>query len=308
MQHPKTRVMISALDKVRRVVFAVSALVLPLAAGQAWAGLGLPTTGLVLGLDASQHVTTSSGSVVGWGDANGGAQRVSSTVGTPTVGSMVTPNGTHAAINFNGSSGLVLNDAAALSLQNLSIFVVGNLLSPNHTSDEFISDYHNNGSSNGWADGISDSNVNQPKWFTGPDGADALGGTTGANLVPGSGALNAYLLTESISGGEKNANAANGFNAAFNQTSAPDTVTGIPYDGQEQVGVGFLDAFVPNGLQHLTGNIAEILVYDNTAPGFDAAAVNTYLVDRYFAPEPASFAVWGVVIVGGLLVARRRKA
>ena len=305
MQHPKTRAMISAVDKIRRVVFAASALVLPLAAGQAWAGLGLPTTGLVLGLDASQNVTTSGGSVVGWGDANGGAQRVNGTVGTPTVGSLVTPNGTHAAINFNGSSGLSLNDAPALSLQNLTIFVVGNLSTTN-LSAEFISDYHNNGVSNGWADGISDFNSNQPKWFTGPDNIDQLGKTTGANLVPGSGALNAYLLTESISGGEKNANAANGFNAAINQTSTPDTVAGIPYDGQEQVGVGFLNAF--GGIQYLTGNIAEILVYDNSAPGFNAAAVNTYLIEKYFVPEPASLAIWGVAIAGGLLVARRRKA
>lgn len=264
----------------------------------------LPTSGLLLGLGADSGVSTTAGVVTGWTDENTAAQKVSGTVGTPTPTTIVTPNGTHAAVNFNGGSGLALNNGAAMSLQNLSIFVVANL-SANNTSAEFISDYHNNGSSNGWADGISDFATNQPKWFTGPDGADALGGTTGANLVPGAGAINAYLMTETISAGVKNANTANGLNAAINQPSVPDAVAGIPYDGNEQGGVGFLNAF--GGIQFLTGNIAEVLVYDNTAAGFNAADVNSYLVGKYFAtPEPASL---GLLAFGSLaMLGRRRRA
>ena len=291
----------------RTVSFAVAVAAYALV-NSAVAG-SLPTNGLILGLSADQNVTTSGGVVTGWGDLNGNIQRVGGTQGTPTVGTIVTPNGTHPAISFNGSAGLALNDAVALSQQNLSVFVVANLSTTNQSA-EFISNYNNNGVSNGWADGIADGVANQPKWFTGPDGIDHLGATTGANLVPGNSAINAYLLTETISvtgsDSTKNANAANGLFAAINQPSTPDTVPGIPYDGHEQVGVGYLNAF--GGVQFLTGNIAEILVYNNTAPGYNAAAVNGYLEAKYFSPEPSSFVLLGLaaaLVAGRALTGRR---
>ncbi len=279
----------------------------------------VPTAGLVLGLDASQNLTPpSSGTVTMWGDINGGANRVASVIGTPTVTTIATPNGSHAAINFDGLSGLVLNDAAALSLQNLSIFVIGNLTPSGsiHNSDEFITDYHNNGSSNGWATGISDhtpmqngpldpGTPNQPKWFTGPDGADALGGTTGATLVPGTAASNTYLLVNSINGGTKNADAYNGVGGTIiDQHSTSDTVAGIPYDTHEVAAIGVLDAFVPAGLQHLTGNIAEVLVYNNAAPGYNQQSVLNSLYNEYGVPEPSSLAL---LSLGGLAALRRRR-
>jgi hypothetical protein len=270
----------------------------------------LPTSGLVLALDGS-GISTTGGVISGWTDENGGTPRFNGVVGSPTLGTIVTPNGSHPAASFNGSSGVALNDPAALSQQNLSVFVVANLATTNQSA-EFISNYVNNNGSHGWADGISDGNANQPKWFTGPDGIDNLGNTTGAHLVPGSGANNAYLLTETISvtGGNstKGADAANGLGLAFNQPSTPDTVPGIPYTGGEQVGVGFLNAF--GGVQFLNGNIAEILVYNNSTPGFNAAAVTNYLEQKFFTPEPSSFVLLGlagVLVAGGALNRRRAK-
>ena len=200
------------------IVFGLVA-ALALVTKTAHASIELPTSGLVLALDASQNVTTTSGVVTGWADANTSVQRVNGTLGAPTLDTLVTPNGTHAAISFNGSSGLSLNDAPALSLQNLSVFVVGSLTVPN-TSAEFISNYNNNGVSNGWAAGISDATTDSPKWFTGPDGIDHLGANTGATLIPGSAANNAYLLTFTISAGLKDASAANMLNLSNVQTSA----------------------------------------------------------------------------------------
>ena len=75
------------------------------------------------------------------------------------------------------------------------------------------------------------------------------------------------------------------------------------------MGVGFLNDF--NGVQFLTGQIAEILVYDNASANTVSAAT-AYLDAKYFSiatPEPSSVVVWLLSGVTGLLVAgRRRKA
>ena len=203
---------------------------------------------------------------------------------------------------------MALNDAAALSLQKLSIFVVADT-TVNQNSGEFISNYNNNGSSNGWAVGNSDSVAGQLKWFSGPDGGDVLGGTTGLAVNPNT-YYNINMAADPATG--KTASTFDGVHTA----SASETTYGfgtnqIPYTGGEQVGVGFLNAF--GGAQFLKGNIAEILVYNDTGLtssqiATQTAAVNLYLDNKYFlVPEPSMLMLAALAIPVPAFRAWRRR-
>jgi len=289
-------------------------------AGYAHAGPLPPnggTSGYVMGIAADTGLSFSGTTVNGWADEVTAAQLVNGGTGAPKAGTIVTPNGTHAAVSFletgtgaGQGDGLSLNNAAALQLESLSIFVVANV-TDGHLSQEFISDYSPNSFSHGWAHGMSDGTADQPKWFTGPDSTHGLSDATGATLGIGTAAENAYLLidTATVNGADtiKTTYAGNLLNLTNTQTNS-ETLSGysIPYntDGSQQVGVGYLNAF--GGLQYLTGNIAEILVYNNQAPGYSASAVTAYLEAKYFAvPEPSSVVLLALGAFGMFIIRRR---
>src|ERR1700744_4488134 len=115
------------------------------------------STDLVLSLDASNYNASSKT----WTDSTTSANVLDPSTPvqgeTPTLGFVNTNNGSHAVVQFSGSNGLNLSSTvtAALSSQtsNLDIFVVGNT-AVGKTQAIFLADYHNNGTSNGYATGI----------------------------------------------------------------------------------------------------------------------------------------------------------
>jgi hypothetical protein len=168
--------------------------------------------GLLMSINANSGVTTASpgGPVNGWKDETSGTQLFTSAFGDPTI---ATPNGSHAAINFNGASGIVLNNGATLAVPNLSVFVVGNL-TQSQFSKIFIADI----GSNGWASGLSD-NSGTPdvtKWYNGHGGAPpSLENTTGETMN-----LNTvYQISTSTSGAGSTASLFDGTNTQFNSST-----------------------------------------------------------------------------------------
>jgi len=292
-------------------------LAIGLAAAGGWVGsasasiIPPPSSGQVLWLAADSGVTTTGGTVTGWVDSGTAAERVNGTVGTPTPGNVSFGNGNHAVVSFSGLSGLSITNGG-MSQQALDIFVVASN-NADQNGGEFVTNYNNNGNSNGWAVGNADPapDAGQVKWFSGPDGNGSLGNTTGLALTPGS----YYIINATIA----NTPGAVGKTAStFDGTTlngpVSDGVTSIPYSGSELGGIGFLNAF--GGAQFLNGKIAEVLVYDNTGLtasqiAAEQVAVGTYLYDKYFAvvPEPSSvisLALGGVALVGGSLLRRRK--
>ena len=281
---------------------------LSLVANNAHAASVPPTAGLVLGLDASQNIGTTGSTVTSWGSVTGGPNLINpgTSGGTRTlIQNFQTPNGLHAAVAFDTTGGIGLNQIPALNSQTLSIFVVGSLTGTNQSA-EFISNFD----ASGWADGISDSSANSLKFYT--TAGDTLSGTAPVTLTPGIGANNAYLLIDTIntnnqSSNNKTVTALNGYGLANSQT-ASDLAPVITYNGGEYPAIGYLS----QGGQGLLGDIAEVLVYDNSAPGFNANAVESYLNAEFFSsPEPSSvisglsmFAIGAI----GLLIKRRRRA
>ena len=103
----------------------VTALITWMALGSASSAQPLPpSSGRLLWLAADRNISTSGSTVVGWNDAGTNIARFSSSVGNPTLGVASFPNGNHAAVLFDGASGIVLNGAGALSQQDLSIYIV----------------------------------------------------------------------------------------------------------------------------------------------------------------------------------------
>ena len=99
-----------------------------------------------------------------------------------------------------------------------------------------------------------------------------------------------FYISEDYSGAEQF------FNSGGNVGTAPTINDG-----------GGLITFVGGG----RASFGHDYVYPSGGGGFiDGGPANRYAGPNFtfFAPEPASLAIWGVVIAGGLLVARRRNA
>ncbi len=56
------------------------------------------------------------------------------------------------------------------------------------------------------------------------------------------------------------------------------------------------------------GTLLQLDLINNFNGGWAWVAMDAVQINGVVTPEPASLAIWGVVIAGGLLVARRRKA
>ncbi len=302
------------------------------------------------GVTSGASQATNGQTVTGWTDSGNSSQIFNQAVGSqfaselPTYTTGVTfPNGTvHNVVTFDGNAGIILNPTLTsnLTVQSLNIFVVADdTTNPNsipgappgtQTSGEFITNYNNNGSSNGWAVGNSDTPAyaNQVKWFTGPDGGDALGNTTGLSLTNGTYySINMQVL-QAIASTKSGSTTSDGVNYSLSnpypETSYGNGTNSIPYNPSGQSGsIGFLGfqfgGSFPNGIQNLYGNIAAILVYNDTGltsaqVAAQTALVNTYINETYFiaapVPEPSSVALTlaGSALIAGMAIYRRRAA
>jgi hypothetical protein len=266
-----------------------------------------PSATLEAWFNADTLIGANGSSVNTWGNS-----AIAGTVGNASAGATA-PTLQTAAVAFNGNNAVSFDGASALSgtVSGLTFtggdfFIVGNL--------------HSTSVSNGgiFAMAVTAGNDYQTggllAWNSGflaggaPSGADSYfsgnGGTT-TNLV---GPLNQVQIY--------NFDAVPGANqSVFSTTSSGTSTLGtaaLPSGANASPNVFAIGTRVIGGSpsnNFATVDIAEILAYNQPLSTSDYAAVQSYLVTKYFAavPEPATGALFMMGIAGLLLMARRNK-
>lgn len=241
-----------------------------------------PAAGRLLWLAADTGVITNgSGSVMAWADAGGAhANWVESVRGTPVQTMATFPRGARNVIRFNGNmDGLLLVDDERLRANPISIYVVASI-DAGEQSAIFIANYRD---VSGYCVGVSDAVSQRIKWFTAPPGDafdDGLASFSAGNLTPEKN----YLITATFDAGSSTKVLRVLNESGTNSYSATGTFhAAASYAGDTQLSVGNLDV----GRQFLDGDIAEILVYDSVSTA-QRDAVEAYLMNKYFAPQPST--------------------
>lgn len=228
-----------------------------------------PTTDLMCWLAADAGVTTADGHTLsGWQDQAGGEapHDLESTLGSPQWAWVdFYPGGWTPVIRLDGESGIRLANAETLQPTELSLYVVGSTDAVN-ASRVFLFNYRD---VVGYGLGLSDTIAGRVKWFTAPP--DSLEPET-AQLEPNvpvllTGTLDVY--------GDKKLYVGTGLAGA---TSG----IGLEYGDGLELTVGYLQG----ERQFLVGTIAEVLAY-STVSDAQRAAVQEYLIQKYFTPGPA---------------------
>jgi len=226
-----------------------------------------PSANRLLWLAADTNVMSDSIGIYEWDDQSDPSMTHSAfpNFGNVKVGQVACPNAMHSVLSFDGTCGLQVAGTAAFNLQNITIYLVGDL-DGTKQSDDFIGNWE------GYVLGGSDARAGALKWAT-------LG--TDGNYHP--------IDPSPVLGNRVPTLIVGAFANPGNQTLALNTV---------QVGVlsntvpinyatarGFMiGALFPGGTQNLVGDISEILVYTSVSPDQDIA-VQHYLISKYFTPS-----------------------
>ena len=254
---------------------------------------GYSATQPVLWLNADHGSLPAVGNqVTQWTDYGNGNPTLTTVNGVSTVGTSVFPNGSvHNVVTFGaaGNSAFALTSAiqAATKSQALDIFIVGNHSAASSGHGEISFANFNPSGSFGYAAGLSDSLTNVPKFYTNGETSD-----TNAGLSP-LGVGQYSLINDLISSSGKTQSVYLGGTSFQSATDAG--TTGINYSGGEEATLGSLSG----GFQYYHGNIAEVIVFNDTGLtavqiAAEQLAVGTYLANNYFVPEPSTFVLFGL--------------
>ncbi|MCL5098347.1 MAG: immunoglobulin domain-containing protein [Candidatus Omnitrophica bacterium] len=226
-----------------------------------------PSVDRLLWLSADLEVLADDTGVYEWNDKSGAANEHDAlySFGAPQQGLVSFPNGMHPVVSFDGSAGLALDNTADFNVQNLTVYVVGDV-DNTKTSMNFLGNWE------GWTLGISDGSPGVIKWVTYEGGGVRSVEPAASHLDNRIPALIEGAFTYP---GNKSVTV-NGVQLSSQASSAA-----IDYATARGVTVGSL---FPTPTQTLVGDIAEILVYSNVSPDQDAA-VRAYLAAKYFSPS-----------------------
>lgn len=255
--------------------------------------------GAILHVQGDAGVIETAGVVDTWQDQSGNgyhATRVDPAAGPATMSKSTRnfPAGVRDVVEFHkdGFFGFDAATVAALSLTELSVYAVVENTGVGRRN--YLSNYSN---SINWGWGYNlDLEGGIARSFT-SDGTQAgssdwaIGGVT-----PG---LQMVTSTISLIGNQKKISVADE-NGVI--TSGINTVPGIGYDGTQGLSIGTLGALEIDFF-YFEGAIAEIIVFPSVDI-FQQIAVEDYLVNKYFIPEPMTMTLLGL---GGLALIRRRR-
>ena len=291
----------------RRMSFFACIVVAGLSASLAYATVLPPSDGRVLWMAADTSVTTDgSGTVTAWKDAGTSAEWVDYVRGIPKKTTAEFPAGTRSVIRFLGTNrgiygsmegdGLDLLNDASLRLNPISIYTVASI-DAGTICAVFLATYGENGPPTGFGFGISDDTAERVKWMSGypvDEFQPAIG-----QLTPEKN----YRLTATVDGsGNKLLGVSDG------TTSQDATTTGVSltYAASSTATLGYL--YHPEGgpMQYLSGDIAEVLVYSSVSSA-QRTAVESYLQEKYFAPEPSTLVLLGIGAASLLCYAWRKR-
>ena len=129
----------------------------------------------------------------------------------------------------------------------------------------------------------------------------ALTGGTGGASSPATGNFNTLPTATSGSGFEGVA-LRNSLTGAYVLSATKPSV------GESYVQLGFTNSQLAAAGVLGNGTLLQLDLINNFNGGWGWVAMDAVQINGVVTPEPASLLIWGVVIAGGLLVARRRKA
>ena len=231
-----------------------------------------PTSDLQLWLSSDFGVESNETRIVRWMDLSGGLSSHDASVvsGNPTLASASFPNAVHPVVRFDGSTWFRVGNPTDFNLQNFSVYLVASLETSRPSRDWL-------GNWEGWVLGGADGDGSLIKWSTWEDGptgpvyrpTESGAATRLQNNVPA-------LIVGTFSNPGQKTLSVNGQIAGTAASTSP-----INYDTARGLAIGSLFDDAPTQL--LVGDIAEILIYSAVSPDQEAA-VQRYLVDKYFSP------------------------
>jgi hypothetical protein len=246
----------------------------------------VPPDGLALRLNARLGVETSGGNVTAWHDVSGNGHMA--TQGTPAAQPTLQPNVMEAkpVVHFDGGDSLVLPTPSDLGIQgqDYEMFIVARSAS---SAIQFLiagdkEDYeiHLNGDAgarfipNGYSSGAGASDLGAATDYT--DGEPHI---FAARLLAGTG------------------------HAGIVRVDGVESTDLTAFDGRSSANDPLLLGQREDGSYRLSGDIAEVLIYDRVLTAAERRAVEDYLRLTWITPEPASI----VLVAGGLVALLRRR-
>ncbi len=205
-----------------------------------------------------------------WEDQSTNANDAWRKFGLPILVNRVFPNGEHPVVDFSGADGFVLEDAASLRLDRLSIYAVVQV-DQGALSQTIMANYTDTA---GYGVGMDDGTAGHVKWFSG--GYPKIL-TTPQAVDPNSPVIMTAIYRPKVGQFSKLIY----FNG-LPVVKGPEG--GLTYNPDSTATVGVLDW----GRQFFTGQIAELLVY-NAVDAQQQTDVQNYLSTKYgIALDPAA--------------------
>jgi len=212
---------------------------------------------------ADEGVATDFEGVVAWYDQSGNNNHADRQYGQPQLVTAAFPTGNLAVMQFDGDDGFRLTDPAFLRTSSISIYAVISVAEPS----DYQVVFSHFGDSLGYKLGICDPYITS--FFTAPTGGSL-------NAAVECVADHWYLLTATINGSTND----KAIKVSYEQTN---TATGsVTYTAGSQANIGALY----DGSEFLSGDIAEILVFDSV-DAQQQVEIEEYLVKKFgLIPTP----------------------